>query len=157
MAYGQCCICEFTSRIDSQRLQYHAKPDELGPNNNKFYKIQLIKGPSGEFSLLPRWGRVGEDGRTQEQGTYKNAKEGLNDFAQKFKSKTGNTWAKWKKDKDKFVSMTGKSDVVEMEEDEEAANAMSAKAAGPVDPCQLDPVTQALVDLILTMTCSSRR
>lgn len=121
----------------------------LDANNNKFYKIQLVECSPDEFFLFARWGRVGEDGQKKEFGPFDSAAKGMKEFAQKFKSKTGNTWASYSNDKAAFVSKTGKYDPVELEEDQDAAHAMAAvAAAGQVDPCQLDPATQALVDLI---------
>lgn len=76
-----------------------------------------------------------------------------NEFAKKFKSKTGNKWEDIQEGED-FVSKKGKYTLVEKERDAEAAEAMSAcasaaAAAGKaVKPCELDPKTKSLVDLI---------
>lgn len=47
----------------------------LSANNNKFYKLQLIetrRPPGGNrfYTLFTKWGRVGEAGKTQEQGPF---------------------------------------------------------------------------------------
>eukprot|EP00957_Ditylum_brightwellii_P081194 6177039-Ditylum_brightwellii.AAC.1 len=123
----------------------------LSANNNKFYKIQLVRTPSG-FYLFTRWGRVGETGQSQEIRVMDEGK-GVAEFSKKFKSKTGNDW----KNRSNFKTKTGKYTIVEMEKNATAAKAMSScakamESSSPspvkVDPCTLDKATKSLVDLI---------
>ena len=61
-------------------------------NNNKFYKMQLLKGKN-DFVLWTRWGRVGVDGQTMAK-SYSDAAAGENEFCQRFHSKTQNDYLK---------------------------------------------------------------
>mmetsp|Transcript_55329 Transcript_55329/g.83735 ORF Transcript_55329/g.83735 Transcript_55329/m.83735 type:complete len:918 (-) Transcript_55329:210-2963(-) len=132
----------------------------IANNNNKFYKIQLIQA-GASFTVLTRWGRVGENGQKQELGPFLDASLGTKEFGKKFRSKTGNKWEDYQADASSFVSKKGKYTVVEMERDEEAAEAMrtAATEAGEditirppkpvtVAPSALDVSTKGLVDLI---------
>jgi poly [ADP-ribose] polymerase 2/3/4 len=121
----------------------------LGANNNKFYKIQLIHTPAG-YTLFTKWGRVGEDGQTQEQGPFSDLKQAHKEFAKKFRAKSANKWEDYQHDKNSFVSKKGKYTVVEMEDDEEAVSAMTAAVGSnkPIAKSNLDADTKQLVDLI---------
>ena len=129
----------------------------LGANNNKFYKIQLIELSTGGYVLFTKWGRVGESGKTQEQGPWTDHDVAVKEFAKKFRSKTANSWQDYQEDKDSFAAKKGKYTVLEMEQDEDAAQAQaSASASSPSKsatvvkrkPCELDTTTKKLVDLI---------
>lgn len=115
----------------------------LGANNNKFYKIQLVKS-SGNFFLFTKWGRVGEDGATQEAGPM-DLSSGIQQFKKKFKNKTLNSW----EDRDNFKTMKGKYAIVEMERNKEVISKISkASPSAKVLPCKLDAKTKSLTDLI---------
>ncbi|KAF3060975.1 Poly [ADP-ribose] polymerase 2 [Daldinia childiae] len=60
-------------------------------NNNKFYRVQLLRSVKDHFICWTRWGRVGEHGQSKAvgNGTLENA---LHEFNNKFKSKTGLSW-----------------------------------------------------------------
>ncbi|KAI1467488.1 PARP-domain-containing protein [Daldinia caldariorum] len=60
-------------------------------NNNKFYRLQLLRSVKDQFFCWTRWGRVGERGqsKTVGDGTLQVA---LSEFDNKFKSKTGRAW-----------------------------------------------------------------
>jgi poly [ADP-ribose] polymerase 2/3/4 len=85
----------------------------ISKNNNKFYVIQLIED-SGSYVCYTRWGRVGEDGQSQEK-SFSNAKDGIKEFCNKFKAKSANKW----EDRDSFVPKSGKYTMVEIADDEE--------------------------------------
>ncbi len=57
----------------------------IGANNNKFYRMQLLREGSSEHWLWTRWGRVGDKGQTQLQGPF-DADTGLREFKKKFRS-----------------------------------------------------------------------
>ncbi|KAI0111590.1 PARP-domain-containing protein [Daldinia grandis] len=61
-------------------------------NNNKFYRVQLLRSVNGDFICWTRWGRVGERGQSKVvgNGTLDRA---LYEFDNKFKSKSGLSWA----------------------------------------------------------------
>ncbi|KAI0847539.1 PARP-domain-containing protein [Daldinia vernicosa] len=60
-------------------------------NNNKFYRLQLLRSVKDHFICWTRWGRVGEHGQSKAvgNGTLESA---LHEFNSKFKSKTGLPW-----------------------------------------------------------------
>ncbi|KAI1647831.1 PARP-domain-containing protein [Daldinia loculata] len=60
-------------------------------NNNKFYRVQLLRSIKDRFICWTRWGRVGEHGQSKAvgDGTLDSA---LREFNNKFKSKTGLSW-----------------------------------------------------------------
>lgn len=57
----------------------------IGANNNKFYRMQVLREGSSEHWLWTRWGRVGDKGQTQLQGPF-DADTGLREFKKKFRS-----------------------------------------------------------------------
>ena len=59
----------------------------IGANNNKFYKIQLVETSAG-VHLFTKWGRVGEAGATQEVGPM-DSERAVKEFEKKFRAKTG--------------------------------------------------------------------
>ena len=77
-------------------------------NNNKFYRLQLLKHYTGTFWTWTRWGRVGEHGQTKWAYSGTSFDEALKEFEKKFKDKNGN---KWKNRKDSVKS--GKYEFIE--------------------------------------------
>ncbi|KAA6418486.1 MAG: poly [ADP-ribose] polymerase 3-like [Trebouxia sp. A1-2] len=62
----------------------------IGANNNKFYRMQLLREDSSEHWLWTRWGRVGDKGQSQLQGPF-DADTGLREFKKKFSKLEGPT------------------------------------------------------------------
>ncbi|KAL1409265.1 hypothetical protein Q8F55_006098 [Vanrija albida] len=102
-------------------------------NNNKFYRIQVLKLPGGQFKAWTRWGRVGEPGANAQLGGGDVA-SAISNFEKKFKDKSGLAWANRldpaKKGKYTFVERSyeddsddegeaGDGDDVEIKEEEE--------------------------------------
>ena len=56
----------------------------IGANNNKFYRMQLLQEGPDDHWLWTRWGRVGDKGQTQLQGPF-DADVGLKEFQKKFR------------------------------------------------------------------------
>ena len=56
----------------------------IGANNNKFYRMQLLQEGGSDYWLWTRWGRVGDKGQTQLQGPF-DADAGLKEFKKKFR------------------------------------------------------------------------
>lgn len=58
----------------------------IGANNNKFYRMQLLQEASGnaDYWLWTRWGRVGDKGQTQLQGPFDDL-VGQDQFKKKFR------------------------------------------------------------------------
>lgn len=63
-------------------------------NNNKFYRIQMLKCSNTEYYVWTRWGRVGDYGQTANLGPYKSVEEAKKMFEKKFRDKTANQWSK---------------------------------------------------------------
>ncbi|KAI1764021.1 PARP-domain-containing protein [Hypoxylon sp. FL1150] len=80
--------------IDEDGVIYDASLNQTNAtaNNNKFYRIQLLRSVDSDFLTWTRWGRVGESGqsKTLGDGTLGSA---LYHFNDKFKSKTGYSWS----------------------------------------------------------------
>lgn len=64
----------------------------IGGNNNKFYRVQILVSGAGDFRTWTRWGRVGESGTggTLGNGSFENA---MATFEKKFKDKAGVPWS----------------------------------------------------------------
>ncbi|KAF8610399.1 PARP-domain-containing protein [Ceratobasidium sp. AG-I] len=62
-------------------------------NNNKFYALQLLHplNDSANCVLFTRWGRVGEQGSSQQKGPFP-AKQAIAEFKKQFKAKTAAAW-----------------------------------------------------------------
>ena len=56
----------------------------IGENNNKFYRLQLLQESNATHWLWSRWGRVGDKGQTKLQGPF-DAASGYKEFTKKFK------------------------------------------------------------------------
>ncbi|KAH9891324.1 poly polymerase catalytic domain-containing protein [Cubamyces lactineus] len=66
---------------------------DVGKNANKFYVLQLLHpiGKDGSCVLYTRWGRVGENGQSQQKGPWPPAMA-VNQFKKQFKAKAGVDW-----------------------------------------------------------------
>ena len=80
--------------IDGDGMIYDAALNQtnVGANNNKFYRIQILVSNSGGYSTWTRWGRVGEEGTGKALGDGSLA-SAMHNFEKKFKEKAGVTWA----------------------------------------------------------------
>ena len=86
-------------------------------NNNKFYKMQLLKGKN-DFVLWTRWGRVGVEGQTGPK-THPDAAAGEKAFCQQFRSKTQNDYLKTVVNKSEpFNKVKGKYQLVDLVDDD---------------------------------------
>lgn len=143
--------------IDNDGTIYDAALNQAnaGDNHNKFYRIQLLVSPSGNYKTWTRWGRVGNQGDNKIFGTGT-----LHDarlcFEQKFKEKAGNTWANrleprrtdTKKPFYTFIERKYKDD----SSDDEGSSGISkhARSASPVKKAKssLPKQVQRLMELI---------
>ncbi|KAI1807311.1 PARP-domain-containing protein [Daldinia bambusicola] len=80
--------------IDDDGVIYDASLNQTNStaNNNKFYRLQVLRSVKDQFFCWTRWGRVGERGQSKNvgDGTLQVA---LSEFNSKFKSKSGRPWA----------------------------------------------------------------
>jgi len=78
----------------------------IGKNKNKFYVIQVLYEPhSGAIFVYTRYGRVGEQGKSQHTFHQSSSYSAVREFQRKFRSKTGNSWTGNIKD---FIPKPGK-------------------------------------------------
>eukprot|EP00892_Ulva_mutabilis_P000375 jgi/Ulvmu1/10338/UM061_0021.1 len=121
----------------------------VGANNNKFYRLQLLEA-NGKFYVWTRWGRVGENGQSKQEGPLGEDKA-ASSFRAKFRSKTLNDWD----ERHSFTPAQGKYDLVDVEgeeADEPSPVATPAKKVKreAVPASTLDAATQELVALIFS-------
>ncbi len=117
----------------------------IGSNNNKFYKIQLVEN-GGRYTLYTRWGRVGEIGQHQTK-VFGNQKQGEAAFKSQFRKKTLNDWDK----RDNFVKVQGKYMLLLMDPTGASASAAEVEEEeeeSDVTPSTLDAKTQELITFI---------
>ena len=105
--------------IDNDGIIYDAALNQanVGGNNNKFYRIQLLKSTTGDtWHTWTRWGRVGEHGQKKVLGTgsFTDAKK---EFDKKFKEKSGHKW-----DDRREPPKTGKYTYVERNYEEDSSD-----------------------------------
>eukprot|EP01087_Luapelamoeba_hula_P019447 TRINITY_DN6446_c0_g1_i1.p1 TRINITY_DN6446_c0_g1~~TRINITY_DN6446_c0_g1_i1.p1 ORF type:complete len:619 (+),score=162.67 TRINITY_DN6446_c0_g1_i1:33-1859(+) len=83
-------MCSLSNASVVQDYDCTLNQTDISANSNKFYMIQLIKSGPGYY-LFTKWGRVGEDGKSQ---TKRQADEdaGIAAFEKQFKAKTANDW-----------------------------------------------------------------
>ncbi|KAI1633372.1 poly polymerase catalytic domain-containing protein [Biscogniauxia mediterranea] len=81
--------------IDDDGVIYDASLNQTNSsnNNNKFYRLQLLRSVYGKYHVWTRWGRVGEYGQSKGLGNG-TLDDALREFDSKFKSKSGLSWAK---------------------------------------------------------------
>ena len=82
----------------------------VGANNNKFYKVQLLTDTKQKFHVWIRWGRVGEVGKSKLLD-FQTEALAAKEFEKRFRLKTGNKWA----NRAAFVPKDGCYDIVETE------------------------------------------
>lgn len=131
---------QFTSHevyIDDEGVIYDASLNQTNAtnNNNKFYRVQILRSVTGDYRTWTRWGRVGEYGQSKVvgDGTLSSA---LREFNGKFKSKSGLPWSN-RTDH----PITGKYAFIERsyEPDSEDDEAKEAKEATIKDEPQEEP------------------
>lgn len=57
-----CPLTQYRVYIDDSNLIYDASLNQTnsGANNNKFYRIQLLRNLQDDYKVWTRWGRVGQ-------------------------------------------------------------------------------------------------
>ncbi|KAJ4341757.1 hypothetical protein N0V95_007111 [Ascochyta clinopodiicola] len=89
-----CTLPTYEVYIDNDGLVWDAALNQTNAsaNNNKFYKVQLLRSPKGnDFHTWTRWGRVGERGQSAMLGDGSLA-DAIDQFEKKFKGKSGLKW-----------------------------------------------------------------
>ncbi|KAI4216721.1 MAG: hypothetical protein LQ349_009091, partial [Xanthoria aureola] len=81
--------------IDDDSIIYDASLNQtnIGGNNNKFYRLQLLhKAKDDTYFTHTRWGRVGDFGQMKTMGPFDSLEPALKEFDKKFKDKSGHKW-----------------------------------------------------------------
>ncbi|KAK7114291.1 hypothetical protein V1264_000374 [Littorina saxatilis] len=122
----------------------------VGNNNNKYFIIQLLE-ESGKksYHVWMRWGRVGYKGQNNLMSPGGDLDKAKQIFSKKFQDKTKNDWSQ----KDSFVKVPGKYDMVHLdysakEEDQVDAGASGDAGDSQVPDSKLEKKTQDLINLI---------
>ncbi|KAK3842766.1 MAG: poly polymerase catalytic domain-containing protein [Linnemannia gamsii] len=126
----------------------------IGNNNNKFYRVQLLYSVGGQHAVFCHWGRVGANGQSSTDNC-RDLDAGKAIFERKYKDKTRNNWT----DRDNFVKYPGKyhllppDDGDSDDEDDDEATAKKAvkkekEEEQPIPESKLHPKVQDLVSMI---------
>lgn len=122
-----------------------------GSNNNKYYRIQLVKDNSAErFYCWQKWGRVGEPARGSSakfEGPFPTVEKALKPFCKKFRDKTGNVFGSGT-----FVPKSGKYTLIEIDNDVEVDEDLKMPAVPDVEylPSKLDVETKDLIEVLFS-------
>lgn len=125
----------------------------INNNNNKYYRIQMLKSTGGGYYVWFKWGRVGEKSTGRKlEGPFNSEENALSTFAKKYKSKTGNTI-----DADPFVPRKGKYLPLEIDNDVEVPSEFSANQQRQAKcpnveylPSKLDEKTKDLIQVLFS-------
>ncbi|KIJ21425.1 hypothetical protein PAXINDRAFT_95005 [Paxillus involutus ATCC 200175] len=122
---------------------------EVGSNKNKFYVIQLLHpiGNDASSMLYTRWGRVGENGQSQQKGPWPSSMA-TNEFRKQFRAKTGVAW----ENRHGMSAGKGKYHWLErsFEEEDKPEASGSKKGEEPIPDSQLHSELQAFCNLIFS-------
>ncbi len=88
-----CPLSNVVVHVDDDNVVWDASLNQTnsGNNNNKFYRIQVLRQPDGRYQTWTRWGRVGEGGQSAGLGVT-SLDVALKQFNKKFKDKSGLSW-----------------------------------------------------------------
>lgn len=144
-----CPLTGYGVHVDDDSIIWDASLNQTntGKNANKFYRLQLLVGPSNHCQTWTRWGRVGDRGQSKllGDGSLTGAKR---EFEKKFKDKSGLSWEDRmetpKANKYAFIERDYDPD----SEDEETDKPGSDEAVRKPPPCTLDDPVQKLMQLI---------
>ncbi|RYP79322.1 hypothetical protein DL769_003003 [Monosporascus sp. CRB-8-3] len=138
--------------INDDGLIYDASLNQTNAsnNNNKFYRLQLLRSVSGQYRTWTRWGRVGEYGQSKALGDG-SLQTALREFESKFKSKSGLAWADRgqppKPGKYAFIERSYEPDS-EDEDDDAGTNGVKDEPDEEQPASKLPKATQELMELI---------
>ncbi|KAL8760361.1 MAG: hypothetical protein Q9184_003383 [Pyrenodesmia sp. 2 TL-2023] len=137
--------------VDDDGIIYDAALNQtnIGGNNNKFYRVQLLgESSSGHYYAHTRWGRVGDFGQMKSMGPM-SFEAALKEFEKKFKDKSGLKWEDRgepaKKGKYTFIEKNYEDD---SDEDEPVKKEEDDKEEDKKIESKLPKQTQRLIELI---------
>lgn len=123
-----------------------------GNNNNKFYRVQLLRNISGDYKTWTRWGRVGDHGQSLTLGDGDLTSAMLH-FEKKFKDKSGLNWAdRNAPPKPKKYTFVERSYAPDSDDEEEDAAGKVKSEGTDADLAAIDsklpPAVQELMELV---------
>ncbi|KAL8934170.1 MAG: hypothetical protein Q9211_005374 [Gyalolechia sp. 1 TL-2023] len=140
--------------VDDDGIIYDVSLNQtnIGGNNNKFYRLQLLLDPkSDQHYAHTRWGRVGEFGQTKTMGPQP-LEAAMKEFNKKFKDKSGHKWEDRgepaKKGKYTFIEKSYEDD----EDEQPTAKKEEADDEDEKIESKLPKQTQRLVELIFNQS-----
>ncbi|KAI8633460.1 PARP-domain-containing protein [Xylariaceae sp. FL1651] len=137
--------------IDNSGIIYDASLNQTNAsnNNNKFYRLQVLRSVNGDYRTWTRWGRVGEYGQSKTLGNG-SLDSALKEFDSKFKSKSGLSWTSRgdppKAGKYAFIEKSYEPD---SDDDESGVEEVKGEVKQEEEPdSKLPKATQELMQLI---------
>ncbi|KAI1348248.1 poly polymerase catalytic domain-containing protein [Xylaria sp. FL0043] len=137
--------------IDDDGVIYDASLNQTNAsnNNNKFYRVQLLRSVTGDYKTWTRWGRVGEYGQSKTLGSG-SLDDALKQFNDKFKSKSGLSWENRglqpKPGKYAFIEKSYEPDSEDDDDADEVKPEVKKEEEGPES--KLSKPVQSLMQLI---------
>ncbi|KAF2019211.1 PARP-domain-containing protein [Aaosphaeria arxii CBS 175.79] len=90
-----CTLYGYQVYVDDDGVVYDAALNQTNAshNNNKFYRVQLLRHPASlDYKTWTRWGRVGDFGQKAVLGSG-SLDDAMSNFEKKFKDKSGLAWS----------------------------------------------------------------
>lgn len=133
--------------IDDDGIIFDASLNQtnIGGNNNKFYRLQLLYNDNDQYYAHTRWGRVGEYGQVKTMGPL-DLEGAQKEFDKKFKDKSGHKW-----DERSEPAKKGKYTFLEKnydDDEDEAENQVKDEKDEEKVESKLPRQTQRLMELI---------
>ncbi|KAK6064941.1 hypothetical protein SCUP515_11503 [Seiridium cupressi] len=135
--------------IDDDGIIYDASLNQTnaGHNNNKFYRIQLLRNVVSDYKTWTRWGRVGDRGTKAVLGDG-SLQVALSSFNKKFKEKSGLNWQdRNEQPKAKKYTFVERSYAPESDDDDPSSKVKTEDSTEAPDS-KLAPAVQELMELI---------
>ncbi|KAK8027185.1 hypothetical protein PG991_004241 [Apiospora marii] len=152
-----CTLTHYEVYVDDAGVIYDASLNQTNAssNNNKFYRVQLLRNVAGDYKTWTRWGRVGEGGQHAVLGDG-TLDEAMKHFNKKFKDKSGLAWAdRGEKPKPKKYTFIERSYAPDSEDEETAPakkdpelDEAAGEAIRAAPESKLHPAIQELMELI---------
>ncbi|KAI1166566.1 PARP-domain-containing protein [Nemania serpens] len=151
VARGQ--LVNYEVYIDDSGVIYDASLNQAnaGRNNNKYYRVQLLRSVAGDYRTWTRWGRVGEYGQFKAIGNG-SLEDALKQFNDKFKSKSGLSWDNRgnepKIGKYAFIEKSYEPDSEDEDDDDDDSKVKTGVVTENEPESKLSKPVQALMQLI---------
>ncbi|KAI0136364.1 poly polymerase [Xylariales sp. AK1849] len=145
-----CPLTQYEVYIDDDGVIYDAALNQTnaGNNNNKFYRVQLLRNISGDYKTWTRWGRVGDRGQSAVLGSGLLG-DALSHFNKKFKDKSGLSWEdRTAPPKAKKYTFVERSYAPDSDDEDEDTKNIKTEDDAPSPESKLAQPVQELIELI---------